>query len=89
MEKDTSKNIKTAETAASKAEVAHDQASKKEQKTAKEPIYSVNELASNAKKIFGTRPECVFASLKAAGKSKCTVSEAQEIMKKFLKREVE
>lgn len=54
----------------------------------KESVYSADELAANAKKIFGTRQECVTAALRAAGKSRCTVSEAKEIVEKFLKREV-
>lgn len=88
MAKEMSKDVKAAETAGSKAEVAQEQASKKEQKTAKEPVYSVSELAANAKEIFGTRQECVLAALKAVRKSECTVSEAQEVVEKFLKREV-
>lgn len=78
MAKETSKDVKAAETAESKAEVAQDQKS----------IYSAGEFALNARKIFGTRQECVVAALKAAGKSECTISEAKEIVDKFLKREV-
>lgn len=54
-----------------------------------ESMYSCNELAANAGKIFNTRQECVTAALKAAGKSECTVSEAKEIVGNFLKKEVE
>lgn len=88
MAKETSKDVKAAETADKKAEVVQEQASKKEQKAPQESVYSVNELAANARKIFETRQECVMAALKAAGETKYTVSEAKEIVEKFLKREV-
>ncbi len=39
--------------------------------------------------VFGVRQECVEAALKAAGKTKCTVTEAKEIVEKFMKREVQ
>ncbi len=51
-------------------------------------VYSAKELAANARNIFGTRQECVMAALKAAGKAECTVSDAKEIVEKFLKKEV-
>jgi len=88
MAKETSKDVKAAETAESKAEVTKEQAPKKEPETVKEPVYSTGEFAANARKIFKTRQECVVAALKAAGKSECTVSEAKEIVEKFLKRGV-
>ncbi len=88
MAKETTKEARTAETAETKAEVAQEQDPNKEQKTLQESVYPVSELAANAKKVFGTRQECVAAALKAAGKTECTVTEAKEIVKKFLKREV-
>ena len=88
MAKETSKVVETAETAETKAEVAKEQATKKEQKASQESVYSASELAANAKKVFGTRQECVAAALRAAGKTECTVTEAKEIVEKFLKREV-
>jgi len=88
MGKETAKAAKTAETAESKAEAAQEQASNKEQKTPLESVYSVNELAANARKVFETRQECVEAALKAARKTECTVSEAKKIVEKFMKREV-
>lgn len=88
MAKETSKEVRTAETAETKAEVAQEQAPNKEQKTLQESVYPVSELAANAKKVFETRQECVAAALKAAGKTECTVTEAKEIVEKFLKREV-
>lgn len=59
-----------------------------EQKAQKESVYSVKELADNARKIFGTRQECVVAALRINGKSEYTVSEAKGIVEKFLKKEV-
>lgn len=58
------------------------------QKAQKESVYSVKELAANARKIFNTRQECVVAALKVDGKAEYTVSEAKEIVEKFLKKEV-
>lgn len=58
------------------------------QKPPQESVYSVDELAASAKKVFKTRQECVLAALKSAGKTECTVTEAREIVKKFLKEEV-
>ena len=53
-----------------------------------ESEYKVSELAENAKNLFGMRPECVTAALKAADKATCTVSEARDIVKAFMEREV-
>lgn len=87
MAKETTKEARTAETAETKAEVVRE-APQKEQKASQEYVYPASELAANAKKVFGTRQECVAAALKAAGKTECTVTEAKEIVGKFLKREV-
>lgn len=87
MAKETTKEARAAETAETKAEVVQE-APQKEQKALRESVYSASELAANAKKVFGTRQECVAAALKAAGKTECTVTEAKEIVGKFLKREV-
>ena len=88
MAKETAKDARTAETAENKAEVTQEQASKKEQQISQESVYTANELAANAKKVFGTRQECVAAALKTAGKTEYTVTEAKVIVEKFLKREV-
>lgn len=87
MGKETTKEARATETAETKVEVVQE-ASQKEQKASRESVYSASELAANAKKVFGTRQECVAAALKAAGKTECTVTEAKEIVGKFLKREV-
>lgn len=89
MAKETLKETKTVETTDIKVEVTREQAPKKEQKTLQESVYSISELAANARKVFGVRQECVEAALKAAGKTKCTVTEAKEIVEKFMKREVQ
>lgn len=88
MARETSKDVKATGTAENKAEVAQEQTPKKEQKTMQEAVYSLGEFAASARKIFETRQECVVAALKAAGKTECTISEAKEIVDKFLKREV-
>lgn len=83
MAREATKSATVAETAETPAE-----APKPEQKTQKESMYSIKELAANARKIFGTRQECVVAALKVDGKSQYTVSEAKVIVEKFLKKEV-
>lgn len=88
MAKEILKDAKAAETAGSKAEAVQGQTKKKEQNLLQESVYTVNELATNGKKVFGARQECVSAALRAAGKAECTVSEAKEIVEKFLKKEV-
>lgn len=92
MAKETSKDVKAAENAETKAEVAaeaaQEQTSKKGQKDSCEAVYAAGEFVANAKKIFGKSPECVAAALKAAGKAECTISEAKEVVETFLKREV-
>lgn len=77
---------KTAETVEQQTE--KQQENSKVSKVPQESVYSVNELAANARKLFGTRQECVVAALRAAGKSECTVSETKKIVEKFLKKEV-
>ena len=88
MAKETSKEARAAETADTKAEAVQARAPIKKQKNLQESAYPAGELAANAGKVFGTRQECVAAALKAAGKMECTVTEAKEIVEKFLKREV-
>lgn len=73
---------------ATPAEVEQEKAPKAAQKPAQESVYSAGELAANARKIFGTRQECVEAALRSADKTECTVSEAKKIVEKFLKKEV-
>ncbi|MCI8692632.1 MAG: hypothetical protein HFH91_07815 [Lachnospiraceae bacterium] len=88
MPKEALKDAGVTETAESKAEIPQKQAPKKEQKASYEPVYTAHELAANAKKVFGTKQECVAAALKAAGKTECTVAEAKGIVEKFLRKEV-
>lgn len=89
MAKETLKDVKTAETVGNSTEVALKKGAAKERKTAQQSVYSVSELAANAKGLFATRQECVMTALKAAGKTEYTVTEAKEIVERFLKREVE
>lgn len=88
MAKEIQKDAKAAEAQENKAGAAQEQAPVKGQKPASESAYPASELAANAKKIFGTRQECVAAALKAAGKEECTITEAKGIVKKFLERGV-
>lgn len=86
MAKETPKTAEVVETAEQQTETQ--QTTSKASKAQQESVYSVNELAANARKLFETRQECVVAALRAAGKSECTVSEAKKIVEKFLKKEV-
>lgn len=86
MAREIKKDVKAAEALENKEGAV--QASKKEQKVLQESVYPAGELAANAKKVFGTRQECVAAALRASGKTDCTVSEAKRIVEKFLNREV-
>lgn len=83
MAMETPKAVETAE-----QQTGKQQENIKEPKVPQESVYSANELAANARKLFGTRQECVVAALRAAGKSECTVSETKKIVEKFLKKEV-
>ena len=51
-------------------------------------VYTAEELAANAGKLFGVRTECAAAALKAAGIKECTVSKAGETVNTFMKKEV-
>lgn len=75
-------------TVAAEKQTEAGQESKNEPKAEIKSAYSVSDLAANAKKIFGTRQECVLAALRAAGKAEYTVPEAKIIVEKFLKKEV-
>ncbi len=94
MAKVTSKEAGAAETAENRAEAKPRQAPEKEQNisqefaSTQEAVYKANELAVHAKKLFGTRQECVAAALQAVGKTEGTVAEAKKIVEKFLSREV-
>ena len=51
-------------------------------------VYTAEEFASQAKKLFGTKPDIVTAAFYVAGKDKATVEEAKELVDKFRKKEV-
>lgn len=53
-----------------------------------ESVYTAEDLAANAGKLFGVRTECAAAALKAASIKECTVSKAGETVKTFMKKEV-
>jgi hypothetical protein len=54
----------------------------------KETLYTAAELANAGRAKFGAPPEAVLTALKTAGKDKATLSEALEIVKKFMERPV-
>ncbi|MDR3148632.1 MAG: hypothetical protein LBT88_01250 [Oscillospiraceae bacterium] len=53
-----------------------------------EPTYSIDEIARAAQTKFGVMPEVAKVALITAGKKKATLSEAEQIISKFQKREV-
>lgn len=54
-----------------------------------EPSYGVKELAAAYKTVFdGIMPECIIAAFAVSGKTKATISEAKEIVKKYMNTEV-
>jgi len=55
---------------------------------ANDSVYTVKELAVNAKALFGTMPECVDAALRMAGVETCTIEKARILVKNFLNQEV-
>lgn len=54
----------------------------------KEAVYTANELAQAAEKLFGVMPECVTAAFRTEGKAEATKTEAKAIVKKYLSKEV-
>ena len=56
-------------------------------KPAKESVYPAVDLIKSARR-FHTREECVTAALNFYGKREATIKETEELVKKFLKREV-
>ena len=55
-----------------------------------ESVYTVEEFAANAKKIFGTGigPDIVNAAFMVSDVKKTTISNAKDIVKKFISKEV-
>ncbi len=88
MAKETQKAAKALEATVEQLVAGREAEPKREKAPGKESVYMAGELAANARKLFGTRPECVMAALKAVGRRECTVSEAEGIVKKYLKKEV-
>lgn len=58
------------------------------QAPASECTYSVEELAQAARAQFGVRPEVVRAVLRLARLKRATVSQAKQLIKLFLERQV-
>lgn len=56
-------------------------------KPAKESVYPAADLIKSARR-FHTREECVAAALNFYGKREATIKETEELVKKFLQREV-
>lgn len=54
-----------------------------------ESTFTIDEFCSNAQALFGTMPECVRAALKEKGIKECKKSEAEKIVRQFIKKEVE
>jgi len=59
----------------------------KKKKESNEPVYSRDELIASAPS-FGVKPEVVAGALRLAGKDAMTRCEAEEAVRKFLRRKV-
>lgn len=88
MAREYKEKSESTQTAENKAEEEQTKVLKDIQKYKQESVYTVAELAANAVKIFKCRPECMVAAMTSAGRTECTVSEAKDIINKFLKKEV-
>lgn len=65
------------------------QAEEKPEQTAKqETEYAVSELIAASDQFFSCPRECTVVALKQAGKENMSVSEAQTLIEKFMKKEV-
>lgn len=53
-----------------------------------ESLYTVAELATEAKNVFHTSPDIVTAALRMEGVKKTTLTEAKRIVEAFRKKEV-
>lgn len=62
-----------------------------EETTAAESEHTASEFAAASEVVFGTgvMPECVIAAFRIAGIEKSTRTEAERIVKEFLKKEVD
>lgn len=65
------------------------QAEERPEQTAKqETEYAVSELIAASDQLFSCPRECTVVALKQAGKENMSVSEAQTLIEKFMKKEV-
>lgn len=71
-----------------KENIAIENAGNKEIKKRQESLYTIEEFSQNSEILFKAKPECVMAALRVGGKENYTLSEAKEIVEKFLKKEV-
>ena len=62
--------------------------SQSKQKQVQESLYTVQEFAKNSKKLFGVQREVVVTAFKMLNKQRATLSEAKEIVKKFMEKEI-
>ncbi len=54
----------------------------------KETEYGIDELIAASDQLFSCPRECAVVALKQAGKENMSVSEAQTLIEKFMKKEV-
>ena len=52
------------------------------------PVYSAAELAESAARLFGASEDIATAALRVAGIQAATIEQAENIIKKFAKKEV-
>lgn len=54
-----------------------------------EEVYDASEIAANAKGLFGFHSDLAAAAFKCAGVTRCTLKEAQNVIKQFAERKVQ
>ena len=58
------------------------------QQQGKESVYTLPELVAASGRLFGCGPDCVVAAFREAGKDSASISEAKQMMQKFLRKEI-
>lgn len=59
------------------------------QRQEKDSIYTLTELVAASGRLFGCGPDCVVAAFREAGKNGASISEAKQMVQKFLRKEIQ
>lgn len=80
--------VNTVEVSTAKQESAGADTITEKKPDIQESVYTIDEFCNNAQALFHTMPECVRAALKEKGIEQCDKTEAEKIVKEFVKKEV-